>query len=569
MSTLYRKYRPQTFAEAFGQSHIKLTLEQEIKTNKVAHAYLFCGPRAVGKTTLARILTKALNCTNRKEHEAEPCNECASCLDITSGRSLDVLEMDAASQTGVDNVRENIIAATRLAPSKEKYKVFIIDEVHMLSTSSFNALLKTLEEPPAYVVFILCTTEINKVPSTIISRCQRFDFKRISIGDQVKKLEYIARLEKIQVEKNILEEIARHSGGHMRDAESIFGQIISAGGKEITWETAGLVIPRSDLSEAAKLIACLVQKDPAGGIGLVNNLIDNGVDLKTFLIDTIEMLRKMLIFKINPMLAEKISIEFGESLEEKITKIGEGTTAENLAAMIERLNRAKNELSSSNIIQLPVELAIVELTSSLNLTPAANNFNFSKPTPTAPATFKPSFVPAAKANPVAPAAPTKSEAPTVIASPAIVSDTNIPAVISLEQILAKWVEFLARVKTYNHSLSFVINSCRPFKVQGNVLTLVFKYKLHRDRLNDKNIKVTAEQAFTEVYGVPVIFMAEIDENLNLDNNNYVTKVGEMPPATAVSPAPTPEAGSSEPTTAGGGANMLENILKNFGGKVVS
>ncbi|MCG2695410.1 DNA polymerase III subunit gamma/tau [Candidatus Parcubacteria bacterium] len=197
MATLYRKYRPQNFKEVVNQNHIKITLENEIKTGKTAHAYLFCGPRGVGKTTMARVMVKTVNCLNRKAADSDPCNECEICKDITAGRSLDIIEIDAASHTGVENVRENIIASARVAPSRCKYKVFIIDEAHMLSISAFNALLKIIEEPPAYVMFILCTTEVHKVPTTIISRCQRFDFKRIGVNDIVKKLNYIIKNEGI------------------------------------------------------------------------------------------------------------------------------------------------------------------------------------------------------------------------------------------------------------------------------------------------------------------------------------------------------------------------------------
>ena len=178
MASLYRKYRPQNFSQILGQNHIKTTLQNEILLNKVAHAYLFCGPRAVGKTTLARVLAKAVNCDNRPSDSFEPCNECSTCRSINDFNNLDIIEIDAASNTGVDNVRDNIIALSRVRAMADKYRVFIIDEVHMLSNPAFNALLKTLEEPPAKVIFILCTTEVYKVPSTIISRCQRFDFRK-------------------------------------------------------------------------------------------------------------------------------------------------------------------------------------------------------------------------------------------------------------------------------------------------------------------------------------------------------------------------------------------------------
>ena len=200
MSTLYRNYRPKNFRELVGQNHIKTTLQYEIELDRMAHSYLFCGPRGIGKTTIARVFAKAVNCINRKKGEHEPCEKCKSCLEIAKNKSLDIIEIDAASHTGVDNVRENIIAAARVVPNSLKYKIFIIDEVHMLSISAFNALLKILEEPPENVIFILCTTEAHKIPDTIISRCQRFDFKKINIPDIVKKLSYITKKEKIRLE---------------------------------------------------------------------------------------------------------------------------------------------------------------------------------------------------------------------------------------------------------------------------------------------------------------------------------------------------------------------------------
>ena len=282
MAVLYQKYRPQTFSEIFGQNNIKTTLQNEILNNKVSHAYLFCGPRAVGKTTLARVLAKAVNCQNRKEDEYEPCNQCYNCQSIIGSSNFDVIEIDAASNTGVDNVRENIISLSRVNNSNNSYKVFIIDEVHMLSLSAFNALLKTLEEPPANVIFILCTTEVYKVPLTIISRCERFDFKRIALGDMVAKLEVIVRNEKIKVDQDVLELIALKADGHLRDAESLLSQIIAVSGEKIDLSTANLVIPYNDLDESLRLLEYLSEKKSADAIKTINDLIDNGIDLKIF-----------------------------------------------------------------------------------------------------------------------------------------------------------------------------------------------------------------------------------------------------------------------------------------------
>lgn len=254
MSTLYRQYRPQSFAEVFGQNHVKITLSEEIKRQQIASSYLFCGPRAVGKTTIARLLAKSLNCLNRSADSAEPCNQCANCLAITAGQSLDIIEIDAASQTGVDNVRENIIASSRLTPSTGQYKIFIIDEVHMLSNSSFNALLKTLEEPPKQVVFILCTTEVHKIPATVISRCERYDFKKIGLTDMVKKLQYILKQEGWSADEAVLAAIAKNSQGHLRDAESLLGQLLAisqpvkGSEKNLTMEDFYLLAPSSDMT---------------------------------------------------------------------------------------------------------------------------------------------------------------------------------------------------------------------------------------------------------------------------------------------------------------------------------
>ena len=207
MPTLYRKYRPQKFAQVTGQEHIITTIVNEIATGQVAHAYLFSGPRGTGKTTTARLLAKAVNCETRANGASEPCDTCLSCVEISAGRNIDVIEIDAASHTGVDNVRENIIDNAQFKPTKSKWKVFIIDEVHMLSTSAFNALLKTLEEPPAHVIFILATTELHKLPLTIISRCQRFNFHKIPLEQMRARLQELASSEEVKIDDEVMESV--------------------------------------------------------------------------------------------------------------------------------------------------------------------------------------------------------------------------------------------------------------------------------------------------------------------------------------------------------------------------
>jgi len=543
MATLYRKYRPQTFKEAVGQNHIKITLQNEIGTGKIAHAYLFCGPRAVGKTTFARLMAKAVNCLNRKEGEFEPCDKCSSCLEIMAGRSLDIVEIDAASHTGVDNVRENIIASARVTPSKYKYKVFIIDEVHMLSISAFNALLKLIEEPPAHVIFILCTTEIHKVPATIISRCERFDFRRISIEDMVKKLTYIVKAEGIKVERDILEAIARQAEGHLRDAESLLGQLVSISGKEITRAEADLVIPRSDIAEIVKLLEFLIKKDASGAIALINKLIDDGVDPEKFAGDFAEILRKILLAKINPSLGERLGLDIGESFEMKINDLKKNLEIGNLILILEKFIAAKNEMKNSFILQLPVELAIAELClEKSSLTKPAANISLEKS--------------ASVQRSVAPAETGKSSA-TVPAA-----DLTAGSIPDREKILSRWSEVLAKIKKYNHSLSFILHQCLPRDLAGNRLCLAFKYKFHKDRINEAKMKEIVQNVLREVYGAPLSIEAVIDENMEVAEP--ANKGGGVETNLELE-IPVEE---SLPGNAGEEKDMMSDLLKTFGGKIV-
>jgi len=541
MATLYRKYRPQNFAEVVNQNHIKITLEHEIASGKLAHAYLFCGPRAVGKTTMARVLAKAVNCRNRKDGECEPCNNCLSCREITEGRSFDLMEIDAASHTGVDNVRENIIASARVAPLSAKYKIFIIDEAHMLSTSAFNALLKIMEEPPAAVIFILCTTEIHKVPTTIISRCQRFDFKKISLGDIIRKLEHIVRSEGVAVSKGVLESVARQSGGHMRDAESILGQIVSIAGKEVSDEEAGLVIPRGNLGEAVSLVEFLAKKDAGSAIRLLNNLLNQGVDLKVFTAELIEVLRKMMIANASPLLAESLGLDLGESLEVKIMEVNKDLSQERIISLIERFSAAQLELKHASLIQLPLELAVVK--ACISQPAAAPETKFFRP---------------------------EAPKPGIAAKPEVFRPKPAPAgtplKLTIGDIKGRWNEVLAKVKSENHSLSFVLKVCEPKSLDGGDLCLAFKYKFHKDRIEDNNIRVLVEKILMEIYQNPLSIQGVIDENLEFSDNN-AAPIAETAVAPAVPEPAKSELAASEPAEAGG--NLIDNILKTFGGRVVS
>jgi DNA polymerase III subunit gamma/tau len=545
MATLYRKYRPQTFKEAVGQNHIKITLQNEIGTGKIAHAYLFCGPRAVGKTTFARLMAKAVNCLNRKEGEFEPCDKCSSCLEIMAGRSLDIVEIDAASHTGVDNVRENIIASARVSPSKYKYKVFIIDEVHMLSISAFNALLKLIEEPPAHVIFILCTTEIHKVPATIISRCERFDFRRISIEDMVKKLTYIIKEEGIKVDREILEAIARQAEGHLRDAESLLGQLVSIAGKEITRAEADLVIPRSDIAEIVKLIEFLIKKDASGAIALVNKLIDDGVDLEKFSADFVQILRKILLAKINPGLGERLGLDIGESFEMKINDLKKDLDAGYLIVILEKFIAAIGEMKNSFIIQLPVELAIAELCLEKN------------------APLRSASMPAE--GMAKPHSAKSASEPAKIIPPVQSVNFSEASLPDREKINSRWSEVLAKIKKYNHSLSFILHLCQPKSVSGNKICLAFKYKFHKDRINEAKMKEIVQNVLREVYNAPLLIEAVIDENIEIEEHSAVSAAGNTAvPEIDMTVDVEPDSDDDAPAA----NDMMSDLLKTFGGKIV-
>jgi DNA polymerase-3 subunit gamma/tau len=357
----YRKYRPQKFSEFVGQEHVVKTLTNAIANEMISHAYLFYGPRGSGKTTIARIFAKAINCQNRKKGEFEPCNKCSSCLEIIEGRSMDLIEIDAASHRGIEEVRE-LKDGIKFAPTKGKYKVYIIDESHQITKEAANALLKTLEEPPPHAVFILATTEIHKMIPTILSRCQRFDFKRLSLSEILKKIETICQKEKIDIEKPALELIAKKAEGSMRDAESLLDQIFTLfGNKKITLKDVREILGMTGSQTIIDFTDLLLKKDEKGAIEFLNDLFEKGEDLTEFIKAEIDYLRKILILKIvgeneNPYLSGLTKEEI-QKMKEQSLKIKE----ESLKKILEIFLEAQNKIKYSPIPQLPLELAIVEV----------------------------------------------------------------------------------------------------------------------------------------------------------------------------------------------------------------
>lgn len=313
---LYRKYRPENFEGVAGQKAIVQTLNNAIKQNKIAHAYLFCGPRGTGKTSIAKIFAKMLNCEN---HSESPCGHCQNCIDFQKGTHPDVIEIDAASNNGVDEVR-NLIEKVKYAPIEGKYKVYIIDEVHMMSTGAFNALLKTIEEPPAHVVFIFATTEPHKVLPTIISRCQRYDFHKVSVQDMKERLNYIVNQENIHVEDNVIETIARLADGGMRDALSILDQCIAYAQNHITLHDINEIYGIISMEEKSLLIENIIHENSVDLVHQIENLSEKGIDIRRLTNDLIELIKESLIYSFTKA-SDLVASSMLKMIKEKLDQI--------------------------------------------------------------------------------------------------------------------------------------------------------------------------------------------------------------------------------------------------------
>ena len=353
---LYRAYRPQAFKEVSGQEHIVRTIQNAIINNKVAHAYLFSGPRGTGKTTIAKIMAKAINCPNCTD--GEPCNECEICKGITKGMISDVVEIDAASNNGVDEIRD-IRDKVKYLPSEGKYKVYIIDEVHMLSTGAFNALLKTLEEPPVHAIFILATTEPHKIPATILSRCQRFDFRGVGVKEIIERINYIAAKENIKIAPSAIELIAECAEGGMRDALSLLDEAISFAGNEVTEADVYQVSGAVDLDNILAVANDVLDKDTGKVLASLEKIIDLGKEIPKICNDLISFYRDMLIYKNNPKANKSL---YGNA---EFIKLSKKTSNQKIYFYLNVLNEAQNNMKFTNQKRTYLELALVKMSDYL------------------------------------------------------------------------------------------------------------------------------------------------------------------------------------------------------------
>ena len=353
---LYRVYRPKNFSDVIGQEHIVRTLKNQIENNNVGHAYLFCGTRGTGKKSTAKIFSRAVNCTNL--HNDEPCNECENCREILEDKTMDVVEIDAASNNSVDDIRE-LRENVKYSPAKAKYKVYIIDEVHMLSQGAFNALLKTLEEPPSYVIFILATTEPHKIPATILSRCQRFDFKRVTVKDISFRMRYICEKEGIEADEKALNLIARNSQGALRDALSILDQCISFEGNKISYNDVIELLGSVNIEQLFDLAESIIKEDTRKSLQILNDFIIWGKDVRNLVNDLIDHFRNLMVCKISNDLDEIISLP--EETIDLLKQQAETIDTNNLIRILNILSEAQDGMKISSNPRVLMEVTMMKI----------------------------------------------------------------------------------------------------------------------------------------------------------------------------------------------------------------
>jgi DNA polymerase III subunit gamma/tau len=499
---LYRKWRSRTFDEVVGQEHVTQTLRNALRDNRVAHAYLFSGPRGTGKTSTARILAKALNCTGPEENR--PCDVCPTCVAISEGRMLDLIEIDAASNNGVDDIRE-LRDKVGFRPSEGTYKIYIIDEVHMLSTNAFNALLKTLEEPPPHARFILATTEPHKIPATVHSRCQRFDFRRIPVVEIAAHLRHIANEENVQAEDAALTAIARSAQGCMRDAISLLDQMTSYGAEAISLAQVHQVLGSVASESVSGFVDALADQNVAGGLQLVHSLLLAGASLQEFTTQVVEHLRGVMLVQMtgDSGLLDDRSPETVKRMEVQAKKL---TQPQTLYA-VKRFGEAITELKGGYQPQLPLELALIEVVRG----PAATIIQVAapaQPAPVQPATAAPT--PAVPA-PVMPsgkqaAAASKEEK----ASAGAAESTPVPPVpldnAAVSRLRAQWNDVLAAVREQcGLKQQAALRAVRDIAIGENAIALSFgNNKFARDMISEGETLTQVSTILAQFVGRQVV-----------------------------------------------------------------
>lgn len=473
---LYRKWRSRTFEEVVGQEHITRTLRNALRDKLIAHAYLFAGPRGTGKTTTARLLAKAVNCTAPEEER--PCNGCHICRAIDEGRLMDLVEIDAASNRGIDEIRD-LREKVGFRPTEARYKVYVVDEVHMLTNEAFNALLKTLEEPPPHVIFVLATTEPHKIPATVLSRCQRFDFRRIPLPQILRRLEYVAGQEGLSVEREALEFIARQATGSLRDALSLLDQLVAYSGREVTLEQVQAMLGVVSSQAVSQLIDFMLKGDLAGGLEFIQKVVAEGADPRQFAREVVEYLRGLMLIR---AVGDASLLHLTEEEKETMSAQAARYSVGQLLRQIRLFAQASQDMRLGGQSHLPLELTFVEAV-------------MGEETAASPALKLLEAAPAKEQMKVLPATQRPKEEARRSAPAA-----SAPGELTLDNVRLNWARILQEVGRNSAKAQALLRSCSPLRVEEDVVTLGFEYHFHWKETNQPQSKEIVRQAISQVIG---------------------------------------------------------------------
>ncbi len=490
--TLYRTYRPKEFKDVLGQEHIVHTLQNALTSDRISHAYIFTGPRGTGKTTIARLFATAINTTPRKNFV--PVSEDVA-ERLRSGTSMDLIEIDAASSTSVEGIR-TLKETIGVTPSEARFKIYIIDEVHMLSTSAFNALLKTLEEPPAHVIFILATTEIHKVPETILSRCQRFDFARFNIADITTKLRAIAKAEKIKISDDALEMIALTANGGMRDAESLLAQVFALEDKNVTAEEVSTILGTTTSQDVINMIHALVKRDTLAAITIINDVQKSGYNLETFIRSLIEKTRNILFFTLQKNIditeIQKL-ISLPKNDITTLMEIAKDSDTFSAVAIIEECTTALQKTKSSTIPQLPLEIATVNIC-------LLNRSTTQNATPSQPQ----------KKNEQEETANISSTRSTAVKQTKLEQlpkeSVEIPA-----QASEQWQSCIALIEKIHRPISQILVHCTLCEITDDSITITTDRTFYQERIMQNNHRTIIESVLHEYFKRPMRISVTVEQ----------------------------------------------------------